>query len=53
MGNHQVVWMKLGTQGFSALVHDGRRVAAGDVLAFDLDESALSVFDATTETRLD
>ncbi len=53
MGTHQVVWMKLGTQGFSALVHDGRRVAAGDVLAFDLDESALSVFDATTETRLD
>ena len=53
MGNHQVVWMKLGTQGFSALVHDGRRVAAGDVLAFDLDESALSVFDATAETRLD
>ncbi|MFG6468126.1 ABC transporter ATP-binding protein [Roseateles sp. BYS87W] len=52
MGNHQVLWMKLGDQGFSALVHDGRRVTAGDVLAFDVDESALSVFDATTEQRL-
>ena len=52
MGNHQVVWMKLGEHGFSALVHDGRRVAAGDELAFDIDESALGVFDAATEQRL-
>jgi multiple sugar transport system ATP-binding protein len=53
MGNHQVVWMKAGAQGFSALVHDGRRVTAGDELAFDIDESLLSVFDATSEQRLD
>jgi multiple sugar transport system ATP-binding protein len=52
MGNHQVVWMKLGEQGFSALVHDGRRIAAGDTVAFDLDESALNLFDAATEQRL-
>ena len=52
MGNHQVVWMQLGGQSFSVLVHDGRRVAAGDVLAFDVDESMLSVFDAATELRL-
>ncbi len=52
MGNHQVLWMKLGDQGFSALVHDGRRVVAGDVLAFDVDEAAVSVFDATTEQRI-
>ena len=52
MGNHQVVWMTLGEQGFSTLVHDGRRIAAGDVLAFDIDESLLSVFDATSELRL-
>jgi multiple sugar transport system ATP-binding protein len=52
MGNHQVVWMKLGDQAFSVLVHDGRRVAAGDTLAFDIDESALSVFDAASEQRL-
>jgi multiple sugar transport system ATP-binding protein len=44
--------MKAGGQGFSALVHDGRRVAAGDELAFDIDETALGVFDATTEQRL-
>ncbi|HEY1130425.1 MAG TPA: ABC transporter ATP-binding protein, partial [Roseateles sp.] len=25
MGTHQVVWMKSGDQGFSAVVHDGRR----------------------------
>jgi multiple sugar transport system ATP-binding protein len=52
MGNHQVVWMKLGSQGLSALVHDGRRIAAGDVVAFDLDESAVSLFDAASEQRL-
>ena len=52
MGNHQVVWMKLGEQGFSALVHDGRVINAGDELAFDIDETALNVFDATTEQRL-
>jgi multiple sugar transport system ATP-binding protein len=52
MGNHQVVWMTLGEQGFSVLVHDGRRIAAGDELAFDIDASALSVFDATSEQRL-
>ncbi|WP_457352264.1 ABC transporter ATP-binding protein [Roseateles sp. P5_D6] len=52
MGNHQVVWMKLGEQGFSVLVHDGRRILAGDELAFDIDESALSVFDAASEQRL-
>jgi multiple sugar transport system ATP-binding protein len=52
MGNHQVVWMTLGEQGFSVLVHDGRRIAAGDELVFDIDASALSVFDATSEQRL-
>jgi multiple sugar transport system ATP-binding protein len=48
----QVVWMTLGEQGFSVLVHDGRRIAAGDELVFDIDASALSVFDATSEQRL-
>jgi multiple sugar transport system ATP-binding protein len=44
--------MTLGEQGFSVLVHDGRRIAAGDELVFDIDASALSVFDATSEQRL-
>ena len=52
MGNHQVVWMKSGDQGFSAVVHDGRRITAGDTLAFDIDETLLSVFDAASELRL-
>jgi multiple sugar transport system ATP-binding protein len=52
MGNHQVVWMQLGAQTMSVLVHDGRRIAMGDTLAFDIDETALGVFDATTEQRL-
>ena len=52
MGNHQVVWMQLGAQTISALVHDGRRLAMGDTVAFDIDETALNVFDATTEQRL-
>ncbi|MFN3860287.1 MAG: ABC transporter ATP-binding protein [Roseateles sp.] len=53
MGNHQVVWLQLGAQTLSLLDHDGRRIAMGDTLAFDIDEAALSVFDATTELRLD
>jgi multiple sugar transport system ATP-binding protein len=52
MGNHQVVWMKLGEQGFSVLVHDGRRITAGEELAFDIDEGVLNIFDAGTEQRL-
>ncbi len=52
MGNHQVVWMQLGEQGLAVLVHDSRRIAAGDVLAFDIDAAALSVFDAASERRL-
>ncbi len=52
MGNHQVVWMKLGEQGFSVLVHDGRRITAGEELAFDIEASALNIFDAGTERRL-
>jgi len=52
MGNHQVVWMQLGSQNLSAIVHDGRRIAAGETLGFDIDESMLSVFDAVSEQRL-
>ncbi|PTT78925.1 ABC transporter ATP-binding protein [Pelomonas sp. HMWF004] len=52
MGNHQVVWMRLGGQSLSVLLHDGRAVSAGDELAFDLDESRLNVFDAASEQRL-
>jgi multiple sugar transport system ATP-binding protein len=52
MGNHQVVWMTLAEQGFSVLVHDGRPVAAGEQLAFDIDESRLGLFDAQTGQRL-
>jgi multiple sugar transport system ATP-binding protein len=52
MGNHQVVWLQLGAQTLSVLVHDGRRVVAGDTVGFDLDETALSVFDAASEQRL-
>ncbi len=52
MGNHQVVWMKSGDQGLSVVVHDGRRITAGETLAFDIDETLLSVFDAASELRL-
>jgi len=52
MGNHQVAWMKLAEQGFSVLVHDGRRITTGEALAFDIDASALSLFDAGTGQRL-
>ena len=56
MGNHQVVWLRLKylTQEhtLATLVHDGRAIAAGDQLRFDIDEEALSLFDADTQKRL-
>jgi multiple sugar transport system ATP-binding protein len=52
MGNHQVVWLQLAGQTLSTLVHDGRVIRAGDTLRFDLDEAALSLFDAGSEERL-
>ena len=52
MGNHQVVWMQLQGQTLSALVHDGRPIEMGEVLAFDIDDSRLNVFDASSELRL-
>jgi multiple sugar transport system ATP-binding protein len=52
MGNHQVVWLRCGPHLLSALVHDGRRIDAGQAAAFALDGARASLFDPATGRRL-
>jgi multiple sugar transport system ATP-binding protein len=52
MGNHQVVWLRCGPHLLSALVHDGRRIDAGQAVAFALDGAHASLFDPAGGRRL-
>jgi multiple sugar transport system ATP-binding protein len=52
MGNHQVVWLRCGMQAISALVHDGRVFAPGQVLGFAIDAARVSLFDPADGRRL-
>jgi multiple sugar transport system ATP-binding protein len=52
MGNHQVVWMTCGQATLASLVHDARRFAPGERVAFAIDAARVSLFDPTTGNRL-
>jgi multiple sugar transport system ATP-binding protein len=52
MGNHQVVWLRRGNATLASLVHDGRRYAPGDRVAFTIDAARVSLFDPATGNRL-
>ena len=52
MGNHQVIWLKLGEQQFSMLDHDKRCIQPGDVLRFEIDTARASLFDAQSGQRM-
>jgi multiple sugar transport system ATP-binding protein len=52
MGNHQVVWLRCGALAMSALVHDGRVFAPGQVLGFAIDAARVSLFDPADGRRL-
>lgn len=52
MGNHQVVWLKVGDQNLSMIVNDSRHIVAGETLAFSIAHDKISLFDPTTEQRL-
>jgi multiple sugar transport system ATP-binding protein len=52
MGNHQVVWLRCGKALLASIVHDARRFAPGERVAFDIDAARVSLFDAQTGNRL-
>jgi len=52
MGNHQVVWMRCGKATVASLVHDARRFAPGERVAFAIDAARVSLFDPATGHRL-
>jgi multiple sugar transport system ATP-binding protein len=52
MGNHQVVWVKIGTHLFSAIVNDTRAFAVDETVNFAIDTARVSLFDPVTEQRL-
>jgi multiple sugar transport system ATP-binding protein len=52
MGNHQVVWLRRGKATLASLVHDARRFAPGDRVAFSIDATRVSLFDPATGNRL-
>jgi multiple sugar transport system ATP-binding protein len=52
MGNHQVVWLRCGPHQLSALVHDGRRLDTGHVVAFAIETERVSLFDPVSGRRL-
>jgi len=52
MGNHQVVWLRCGRALLASLVHDARRFAPGERVAFAVDAARVSLFDAQSGNRL-
>ncbi|MFL6636064.1 MAG: ABC transporter ATP-binding protein [Massilia sp.] len=52
MGNHQVVWMTCGQATLASLVHDARRFAPGERVAFSIDVARVSLFHPGTGNRL-
>lgn len=52
MGNHQVVWIDYAGTVLAAVMHESHTLAPDSAVKFRLDASRVSLFDATTETRL-
>lgn len=52
MGNHQVVWIKIGTCTLSIIVNDVREFCVGEIVNFSIDTARVSLFDPVTKQRL-
>ncbi|MFZ6745163.1 ABC transporter ATP-binding protein [Undibacterium sp. JH2W] len=52
MGNHQLLWLKLGSQSLCVLDHDNRSFTLNENLRFNIDITRVSLFDAATGMRL-
>jgi multiple sugar transport system ATP-binding protein len=53
MGNHQIVWIAVGERKLSAIVNDTRVFSLDQPVRFGVDSARLSLFDKTSEQRLD
>jgi len=52
MGNHQLLWLNVGSQQLCLLDHDNRNFSVGEVVSFDIDAGRVSLFEATSGLRL-
>ncbi|MFZ6874315.1 ABC transporter ATP-binding protein [Undibacterium sp. Di27W] len=52
MGNHQLLWLKLGNQSLCVLDHDNRSFSLNENLRFNIDTAKVSLFNAGTGMRL-
>ena len=52
MGNHQVVWIAVGTCKLAAIVNDNRIFTLGEAVRFEIDAARASLFDQASEQRL-
>ena len=52
MGNHQIVWIKIGAHILSAMVNDQREFARDELVRFSIDTARVSMFDPRSEQRI-
>jgi multiple sugar transport system ATP-binding protein len=52
MGGQQVVWLQCGSQTLAAVVHHVAGLALDQVVRFHIDAASVSLFDATSGTRI-
>ena len=52
MGNHQIVWVKIGAHILSAIVNDQREFALDELVRFSIDTARVSMFDPLSEQRI-
>lgn len=52
MGNHQLLWLNMGSQQLCLLDHENRQFQLEDTVRFDIHTDRVSLFDARSESRL-
>ena len=52
MGNHQVVWIKIGTHTLSVIVNDTREFVIDETVNFSIDTARVSMFNPLSEQRI-
>ena len=52
MGNHQLLWLNMGSLQLCLLDHENRQFKLEDTVRFDINADKVSLFDARSESRL-
>ncbi|MES2038482.1 MAG: ABC transporter ATP-binding protein [Pseudomonadota bacterium] len=52
MGNHQLLWLNMGSQQLCLLDHENRQFKLEDTVRFDINADKVSLFDVRSESRL-